>query len=295
MKARFVVCANGTLVEAEARRDRRDHGLPSATPSTRRDGTTTGPATISQHLADKRVAIIGTGATAVQAIPDLGKQRRSSSTSSRGRRVRSTCGTTGRPIPNGRRRSSPDGKRTRREQGDRGPAAHRGSRRQSAALRFLARRERSVAKRTRTSTYMMRIHKRIDQETVEDPATAEALKPWYMFMCKRPVLPQRVPADVQIGRTSASWTRRGRASRRSREAGPEFDRRDLRRRPDHLRDGLRGPEDGDLQPDRRSRRDALELDAKYEDGIRTVLGIHSRGYPNFFIMGGYQASSSRSI
>ncbi len=32
---------------------------------------------------------------------------------------------------------------------------------------------------------MMRIHARID-EIVEDKATAEALKPWYMFMCKRP-------------------------------------------------------------------------------------------------------------
>ena len=33
--------------------------------------------------------------------------------------------------------------------------------------------------------YMMRIHRRIDQ-IVADPATADALKPWYMFMCKRP-------------------------------------------------------------------------------------------------------------
>ena len=33
--------------------------------------------------------------------------------------------------------------------------------------------------------YMMRIHKRIE-EIVKDKATAESLKPWYMFMCKRP-------------------------------------------------------------------------------------------------------------
>src|SRR5437763_15259164 len=33
--------------------------------------------------------------------------------------------------------------------------------------------------------YMMRIHKRIE-EIVKDKAAAEALKPWYMFMCKRP-------------------------------------------------------------------------------------------------------------
>ena len=32
---------------------------------------------------------------------------------------------------------------------------------------------------------MMRIHERIEA-TVKDKATADALKPWYMFMCKRP-------------------------------------------------------------------------------------------------------------
>jgi cation diffusion facilitator CzcD-associated flavoprotein CzcO len=34
----------------------------------------------------------------------------------------------------------------------------------------------------------------------------------------------------------------------------------------------------------------LEINDKYRDGIRTLLGIHSEGYPNLFIMGGYQAS-----
>ena len=37
-------------------------------------------------------------------------------------------------------------------------------------------------------------------------------------------------------------------------------------------------------------RSALDLNDKYSDGIRTLLGIHSQGYPNLFIMGGYQAS-----
>ncbi len=34
----------------------------------------------------------------------------------------------------------------------------------------------------------------------------------------------------------------------------------------------------------------LDLNDKYREGIRTLLGIHSQGYPNLFIMGGYQAS-----
>ena len=34
----------------------------------------------------------------------------------------------------------------------------------------------------------------------------------------------------------------------------------------------------------------LELNDKYRDGMRTLVGIHSHGYPNLFIMGGYQSS-----
>ena len=34
----------------------------------------------------------------------------------------------------------------------------------------------------------------------------------------------------------------------------------------------------------------VELNDKYRDGIRTLLGIHTHGYPNLFVMGGYQAS-----
>jgi cation diffusion facilitator CzcD-associated flavoprotein CzcO len=34
----------------------------------------------------------------------------------------------------------------------------------------------------------------------------------------------------------------------------------------------------------------LELNEKYAEGMRTVFGVHSQGYPNLFIMGGYQAS-----
>ena len=37
-------------------------------------------------------------------------------------------------------------------------------------------------------------------------------------------------------------------------------------------------------------RDGINLEDKYVDGIRTLLGIHTHGYPNLFIMGGYQAS-----
>jgi cation diffusion facilitator CzcD-associated flavoprotein CzcO len=37
-------------------------------------------------------------------------------------------------------------------------------------------------------------------------------------------------------------------------------------------------------------KDGIDLDEKYSDGIRTLLGMHTHGFPNLFIMGGYQAS-----
>ena len=70
--------------------------------------------------------------------------------------------------------------------------------------------------------YMMRIHRRID-EIVEDQATADALKPWYMFMCKRPCFHNEYLPDVQPARTCTWSTRTARASPRSAPKGPVFD------------------------------------------------------------------------
>jgi cyclohexanone monooxygenase len=37
-------------------------------------------------------------------------------------------------------------------------------------------------------------------------------------------------------------------------------------------------------------RDGREINETYADGLRTLFGVHTHGYPNLFIMGGYQAS-----
>ena len=68
---------------------------------------------------------------------------------------------------------------------------------------------------------MMRIHKRID-EVVEDPQTAESLKPWYMLMCKRPCfhneyLPSFNRANVTLVDT------KGEGISQINATGPEFD------------------------------------------------------------------------
>ena len=106
-----------------------------------------------------------------------------SCTSSSARRRRSTSATTGRPIPSGRPSCKPGWQAKRRAEGDdRAPAERRC--RSTSAPRS-SREEKIRRQENANIDYMMRIHRRID-EIVEDPATADSLKPWYMFMCKRP-------------------------------------------------------------------------------------------------------------
>ena len=108
MRARFVGHGQRVPPEAEAARDPRHRGLSRATRSTPAVGTTRTPAATPSgnldRVADKRVGIIGTGATAVQCVPHLGASGPSTSTSSSARRRRSTCGPTDRPTRSGRRR-----------------------------------------------------------------------------------------------------------------------------------------------------------------------------------------------
>ncbi len=78
IRARFVVMANGFLNIAEAAGHPRHRATSRGRCSTRRAGSMRIPAERSKNpvldkLTDKRVAIIGTGATAIQAIPFLGR------------------------------------------------------------------------------------------------------------------------------------------------------------------------------------------------------------------------------
>jgi cyclohexanone monooxygenase len=134
--------------------------------------------------------------------------------------------------------------------------------------------------------YMMRIHHHID-ETVKDPETAEALKPWYMFMCKRPCfdndyLPTFNRPNVELVDT------RGEGIQEIGEAGPVFDGKSYELDVLIYATGFEVQKTGIYNQIRGE--NGLDLDDKYKDGIRTVLGIHSHGYPNLFVMGGYQAT-----
>ena len=131
---------------------------------------------------------------------------RSTSTCSSGPRRRSACATTARPTPSGSRRCSRAGRRERIRNFTQmvtgaqpgatwsttlGPRCSRSTPRRSPTPR-----RRPPSSSASTSSTWRPSARRVER-LVDDPATAEALKPWYGQNCKRPVLPRRVPADVQ--------------------------------------------------------------------------------------------------
>jgi cation diffusion facilitator CzcD-associated flavoprotein CzcO len=133
---------------------------------------------------------------------------------------------------------------------------------------------------------MMRIHRKIE-ELVEDPKTADALKPWYMLMCKRPCfdndyLPAFNRPNVHLVDT------RGKGITEITPAGPIFEGETYALDALIYATGFEVQKTGIYNSIRG--KDGIDLSDKYKQGIRTVLGIHSHGYPNLFIMGGYQAS-----
>ena len=135
-------------------------------------------------------------------------------------------------------------------EGDDRAAADRDADRASAAA--MTREEKIRRQENANIDYMMRIHRRID-EIVEDPATAEALKPWYMFMCKRPCFHNDyLPTFNRPERPPRRHPRQG--HHRDRPQGPDLRRQRVRARRADLRHRVRGAEDRHLQPDRRRAR-----------------------------------------
>lgn len=280
LKARFVICANGTLSKPKLSKVKGMERFKGHSFHTSRwDYDYTGPDL--SRLADKVVGIIGTGATAVQAIPRLGAaakelyvfQRTPSSID-----LKDDWPT----DPEWAKKLEPGWQAKRRVRAR--MAARKmeeGSDKPGVSREEKIRRQENV-----NIDYMMRIHKRIE-EIVEDPATAEALKPWYMFMCKRPCfdndyLPTFNRPNVHLVDTH------GKGITEITAKGPVFEGREYELDLLIYATGFEVQKTGIYNQIKG--RGGLDLNDKYSDGIRTLVGIHSHGYPNLFIMGGYQAS-----
>lgn len=281
MRAQFVICANGTLAKPKLSTIK---GMTSfaghSFHTSRWDYDYTG--VDLENLKDKVVGIIGTGASAVQIVPELAKnakqlyvfQRTPSSID-----VRDDWPT----DPNWARKLEPGWQATRRAKV---LAVVENSLEKRAAKGATSPEEKLRKQENANIDYMMRIHRRIDK-IVDDQETADALKPWYMFMCKRPCfhndyLPAFNRPNVQLVDT------KGEGITEIGPKGPVFNGKKYDVDVLIYATGFEVQQTGIYNTIVGEAN--VNLQDKYADGIRTLLGIHTTGFPNLFIMGGYQAS-----
>ena len=252
-------------------------------------------------LGDKRVAIIGTGATAVQCVP-FSPSTPSNCTSSSARRRRSTSAATVRPTPNGSRRWSPDGRsigwkistRWSRAASSREDLVNDGWTdiiRNLGGL-LMARNKGSeismqeVMRLAEIADFkkMNQIRARVDS-IVKDKRTAESLKPWYRQFCKRPTFnDEYLPA---FNRPNVSWwIRWAAASIASRRRALVFD--GVEYEVDCIIFAT-GFEVGTAYTRRAGfevyGRDGKALSENWANGLKTLHGFCSAGFPNCFHMG----------
>jgi cyclohexanone monooxygenase len=281
MKAKFVICANGTLAKPKLSKIKGMENFKGHSFHTSRwDYTYTGPDL--SNLSNKVVGIIGTGASAVQAIPRLARTAKELYVFQR--------------TPSGidfrnDRPTDPDWAASRRpgwQEGRRMKAMRlrEGDPQERAELAALPREEKIRRQENANIDLMMRIHKRVE-EVVHDKATAESLKPWYMFMCKRPCFDDEYLPAFNLPNVHLVDTR-GKGITEILDDGPAFEGRTYELDVLIYATGFEVQKTGIYNEIRGV--GGLELNEKYKDGMRTLLGVHSHGYPNFFIMGGYQAS-----
>ena len=283
MKARFVICANGTLskpklAKIEGMESFEGHSFHTS----RWDYDYTGDDL--SKLQDKVVGIIGTGASAVQSIPRLGPaakelyvfQRTPSSID-----IKDDWAT----DPEWAKRLKPGWQARRRAEALAPPEV---SPEKRAKLAVMSRQEKIRRQESANIDYMMRIHRRIE-ETVEDPQTAEALKPWYRQFCKRPCFHDDYLTTFERDNVTLVDTQ-GEGVERITErgvvvAGTEYEL-------DCLIFGT-GFEVG-TDYSRRAGceivgRDGLTLAEKWKDGLFTLHGLQTHSFPNLILMGGQQS------
>ena len=293
MRARYVILANGILTSPKlARIEGMETFAGESFHTSRWD--------YHVDLEGKTVGIIGTGATAVQAIPELAKtvgelyvfQRTPSSIDVRDQRET-------KPEEIEQWKQEPGWARSRRKRFSRISAGRTAIQGNDDYLSgkvddFKERKqhekklspEELVQKQLDSNFRIMeQIRARVDA-IVEDPATAEALKPWYPYGCKRPTfhdeyLPTFNKPHVHLVDTAP------RGVQLINERGV-------------VHDGTEYPLDVLIYATGFSwmatstfnmvvGRGGRSLSEKWDtEGTKTFLGLHSNGFPNLFIVTGPQ-------
>ena len=297
IRARFVAMANGYLQKPK---------LPGiegimafdghAFHTSRWDYDYTG--TDLSKLSDKRVGIIGTGATAIQCVPHLAKsvkqllvfQRTPSTVDVRGNRPTDTAWSTS--LDDGWQRRRIENFQLLTAGGDADEDLVDDAWTSIVKKLFMMRQNSiegmSDEERLRTVDLadfakMEEIRARVDSIVI-DPVTAEALKPWYGYFCKRPCFHDEYLQTFNRDNVTLVDTQ-GKGVERITADGIVVDGTE------HRVDCLifaTGFEVGTEYARRTGfeivGRDGLTLTEKWCDGIRTLHGLTVNGFPNCFIL-----------
>ena len=293
MRARYVILANGILTTPKLARIKGMEKFKGEAFHTSRWN-------YNVELKGKRIGIIGTGATAVQAIPELAKiakdlcvfQRTPSSIDVRDQRAtteeeRATWAhEPGWARARRARFAKISAGRTAMKANDdylSGKVADFKERKQYE--RMLSPEEMLEKQLDANFRIMEQIRARVDV-IVKDPKTAAALKPYYPFGCKRPTFhDEYLPAfnlpHVHLVDTAPLGV-------------AEINERGV------VHDGVEYPVDVLIYAtgfqwmatstfNMITGRDGRTLKQKWEEeGTKTFLGLHSKGFPNLFIVSGPQ-------
>ena len=298
MRARYVVLANGILTTPKlARIEGMETFAGQSFHTSRWD--------YNVELDGKRVGIIGTGATAVQVIPEIAKvvgqlvvfQRTPSTIDVRDQRA-----TTREEIETWSK--EPGWARARRERLSRissGRTALKGNddylsgkvadfRERRQYDRQLSPQELIERQLNTNFRIMEQIRARVDS-IVKDPKTAAALKPFYPYGCKRPTFHDEYLPTFNLPHvTLVDTAPLGVSTINARGV---------------VHDGIEYPLDVLIYAtgfqwmatstfNMITGRDGKTLRQKWKDeGVRTFLGLHSHGFPNLFIMSGPQGGGGQ--
>jgi len=298
MRARYVVLANGILTTPKlARIEGMETFAGQSFHTSRWD--------YNVELDGKRVGIIGTGATAVQVIPEIAKvvgqlvvfQRTPSTIDVRDQRA-----TTREEIETWSK--EPGWARARRERLSRissGRTALKGNddylsgkvadfRERRQYDRQLSPQELIERQLNTNFRIMEQIRARVDS-IVQDPKTSAALKPYYPYGCKRPTFHDEYLPTFNLPHVTLVDTAPLGVSTINAHGV--------------VHDGIEYPLDVLIYAtgfqwmatstfNMITGRDGQTLRQKWKDeGVRTFLGLHSHGFPNLFIMSGPQGGGGQ--
>ena len=253
-----------------------------------------------ERLGDRRVAVIGTGATAVQCVPRLAGacrelyvfQRTPSSVDVRDNQPTDPAWFAGIATPGWQRRWLENFAANQTGSSADEDLVMDGwtdiSRRVRAKMTSLPPGKLTLDKLAAAFEEadfekMEQIRARCDA-IVKDRATAQALKAWYRQLCKRPCFHDEYLQAFNVPGTHLIDTD-GKGVERITEAGVVAAGREY---PVDCVIYASGFETGTAFHERAgydvAGRDGLRLSAHWADGMRTLHGIHTRGFPNMFIV-----------